>query len=186
MKLIKLRSPRAVKIGFCLSLTVLIVACGGGTDGNAQNASQASTAETQDTKILGVPSGWLGRKPTVEKINGIIVPPEPDEIQNNSSVTGIDANANGIRDDVERVIAREFGSNENKYKEAFSFAKIEQTMIVSPSEENIKAYSKSVDCTSLVAKETNILTHKLLNNSSRKNIYGLSLAGSLSQECSSY
>ena len=41
----------------------------------------------------------------MEVINGISVPPEPDPVQNNATVAGVDVNSNGVRDDVERKIA---------------------------------------------------------------------------------
>ena len=39
-----------------------------------------------------------------EIVNGYILPPEPDETINNSTLLGIDSNDNGVRDDVERWI----------------------------------------------------------------------------------
>ena len=44
----------------------------------------------------------MASEPTV--INGHTLPPEPDEKLNNSTLLGIDANENGVRDDVERWI----------------------------------------------------------------------------------
>ena len=41
-----------------------------------------------------------------EIINGIPVPPEPNKKVNNSTIAGIDVNNNGVRDDVERLVAR--------------------------------------------------------------------------------
>jgi hypothetical protein len=40
-----------------------------------------------------------------ETINGVVVPPEPPADLNNATLTGFDANGNGVRDDVERLIA---------------------------------------------------------------------------------
>ena len=40
----------------------------------------------------------------LEIINGHMLPPEPDETLNNSTLLGIDTNNNGVRDDVERWI----------------------------------------------------------------------------------
>ena len=47
-------------------------------------------------------------------IHGHQLPPEPDEAINNSTLLGIDANGNGIRDDVERLIIIEEAKN-NEY-----------------------------------------------------------------------
>ncbi|MEJ2527586.1 MAG: hypothetical protein P8Y49_05835 [Sulfurovaceae bacterium] len=38
------------------------------------------------------------------KVDGYALPPEPDEIENNATLEGIDSNGNGVRDDVERKI----------------------------------------------------------------------------------
>jgi hypothetical protein len=43
---------------------------------------------------------------TSEIINGIAVPPEPDMTENNATLAGVDSNSNGVRDDVERLIAQ--------------------------------------------------------------------------------
>ena len=48
-----------------------------------------------------------------EVINGYMLPLEPDEILNNSTLLGIDSNDNGIRDDVERLIITEQAKNPN-------------------------------------------------------------------------
>jgi hypothetical protein len=37
-------------------------------------------------------------------INGVRLPPEPNEEENNATLVGIDSNDNGVRDDVERAI----------------------------------------------------------------------------------
>jgi hypothetical protein len=55
-------------------------------------------------------------------INGINVPPPPpDDV--NSSLIGIDTNANEIRDDVDRLIASLYGENAIEYAGAVNYAK---------------------------------------------------------------
>lgn len=44
-----------------------------------------------------------------ETISGVAVPPEPPPELNNATLAGFDVNGNGVRDDVERVLANEFG-----------------------------------------------------------------------------
>jgi len=44
----------------------------------------------------------------VEEINGHRLPPEPDEVENNATLGGVDVNENGVRDDVERKIRQEY------------------------------------------------------------------------------
>ena len=64
-------------------------------------------------------------------INGIAVPPEPPTAVNNSTLAGVDSNNNGVRDDVERVIAKQFGGTTD-YTYAMSYAKAYQEMITIP------------------------------------------------------
>lgn len=52
-----------------------------------------------------------------EVINGILVPPDPGE-ENNKTLLGIDANENGIRDDIDRFIAKTFSNSPEKRKAA--------------------------------------------------------------------
>ena len=51
----------------------------------------------------------------------------------------MDVNNNGIRDDVERVLAEKFGTKSN-YQLFFDYAKAEQDLIVIGSEVSIKNY----------------------------------------------
>jgi len=41
-------------------------------------------------------------------VNGHVLPPEPDPVINNSTLLGVDVNDNGVRDDVERWIYKEY------------------------------------------------------------------------------
>ncbi len=59
---------------------LFLASCGGGGGGNG--SSQQSTV-----------------------VNGISVPPTPDPVKNNATLTGIDSNNNGLRDDAEIMIA---------------------------------------------------------------------------------
>ncbi len=96
----------------------------------------------------------------METINGIAVPPEPDPELNNATLAGIDVNENGVRDDVERLIAREFGSNESQYLEVMSFARAEQKTITEPSNEATAAYAREIECSTIsLSKVTFALTN---------------------------
>ena len=105
------RAPRriaAISIGI---LSVLMLAsCGGGgsTDPNAtaQSADEATKTIQGVSGSTTVPGTWTGRAPKMEVINGITVPPEPAPTINNATLAGVDVNNNGVRDDVERMIAR--------------------------------------------------------------------------------
>ncbi len=47
-------------------------------------------------------------KAKTEILNGYTLPPEPYNVVNNSTLIGIDTNNNGIRDDVERMIIKDY------------------------------------------------------------------------------
>jgi hypothetical protein len=95
-----------------------------------------------DNKILDT------SKP-LEIINGHILPLEPDETLNNSTLLGIDTNNNGVRDDVERKIYFEY-SRPIEQALAMQYAK-EYTVALSTPLERDKARSasrneKATDC----------------------------------------
>lgn len=177
LKKIKISNLQIGKINFCVLVfaTFLVVACGGG--GGSASASGSNSSGGSGSTTVATSS---------EVINGIHVPPEPDATINNSTISGVDSNNNGIRDDVDRVLASTFGVDEKKYLEAIKFATAEQLLITVKNNESVASYNKTVDCTSLTADESNVLTYQLLNNPARRAIYGEALAGSLIKKCSEY
>jgi hypothetical protein len=80
-----------------LGLLVILVGCGGG--GGASSSSSTT--------------------------NGINVPPAPGS-EAKSTLTGIDVNGNGVRDEVEIALAQTYGSNKSEYSAALAFAKFQQ------------------------------------------------------------
>jgi hypothetical protein len=91
-----------------LIFAMLLASCGGG---GAESAPPTDWSDVTK-QALGasgmtstVPTGWVGRAPKMEIINGISVPPEPTPAINNATLAGVDINANGVRDDVERKLA---------------------------------------------------------------------------------
>lgn len=114
-----------------------------------------------------------------EAINGVTVPPEPPTDLNNATLAGFDTNGNGVRDDVERLIASEFGSNANKYQDILTFAKSEQLAINFPTTQNISAANQALTCSRLTANELDKATNVLLNTPSRRRAYGDTFAGSV-------
>lgn len=64
-------------------------------------------------------------------INGFPVPPEPDAVQNLLSLAGIDTNGNGVRDDIERLLARN-ATNASDFASALSYAKQWQSIVTTP------------------------------------------------------
>lgn len=95
--------------------TLILASCGGGSDStsSAESADGTKQALGVSGTAATVPGGWTGRAPKMEVINGITVPPEPAPSINNATLAGVDVNANGVRDDVEREIAKSSQSNAN-------------------------------------------------------------------------
>jgi hypothetical protein len=118
-----------------------------------------------------------------EPINGIAVPPEPDPVSNDSSVAGIDSNRNGIRDDVERLLATKFGTDGQKYTEAFRISKAEQALLVTPSSALRAELVRLIECETLPASDLDIPTLRLLNTSDRKYRLAGAMAGALIGRC---
>ncbi len=88
-----------------------------------------------------------------EVINGHQLPPEPDPVVNNSTLLGIDANGNGVRDDVERWIYNRFQSFENAGIDraiAMQYAKATQIIIQEPEKayetKNYQNMHDAIDC----------------------------------------
>lgn len=67
-----------------------------------QDASKAAVAEIQAQKL------------TMADVDGKHLPPPPDPAQVNATVAGIDANSNGIRDDVELAIFAKYPGKANE------------------------------------------------------------------------
>ncbi len=131
--------------------------------------------EERVAKLVCLVKVPLTGKETV--INGISVPTEPDQILNNKTLAGVDSNKNGVRDDLERLIAKNFGCNTKKYSEAFNFAKLEQAVVVAQSKESIEKYIQAVECGTMSADELDIGTYAVINTSERRGNYGMALAG---------
>ncbi len=67
----------------------------------------------------------------VQKINNIVVPPEPDPVKNRATIPGVDSDANGVRDDIDRLNASQFGADPVQYNAAKQYAGSLQTVLVS-------------------------------------------------------
>ena len=108
MNLPHLSKRGAVGIAIVALAVVVLVACGGG--------SQSSNTPAQNSP---------------EVINGITVPPEPASTSNNATLAGIDSNNNGVRDDVERALAKKFGGTAD-FPYALAYAKSYQQIVAGP------------------------------------------------------
>ncbi|MBW6519984.1 MAG: hypothetical protein K0A99_03095 [Desulfoarculaceae bacterium] len=116
-----------------------------------------------------------------EVINGVKVPPVPDATANQETVAGVDANNNGVRDDVERMIATEFGSDQNFYPKAMNYAIAEQAAILTPTPENISASLDQIRCESddQVLNDLSKISDALLDTPERCNAYANAFAGAV-------
>lgn len=74
-----------------LVLAVLVSACGG--SGGSSSPQLAASAPVT----------------TVERINGIVVPPDPGAAKD-VTLAGVDKDGNGIRDEIDRWIATQYGN----------------------------------------------------------------------------
>ena len=69
------------------------------------------------------------QKLTINDVNGEHLPPPPDPAQADATIEGIDANANGIRDDVELAIFKKYPNSAKIRAAELQYAKELQTMI---------------------------------------------------------
>lgn len=78
-------------------------------------------------------------------VNGINVPSIPDKKINNSTLAGIDSNNNGVRDDIERHLAK-YAKSKDEFKYILGYAKEYQKQITEPTpksrEEALKIFVK--------------------------------------------
>lgn len=100
-------SRKAIAIA-CVVSSVFLSSCGGGSEGTSSTESADAMKQAQGVTGTTVPGGWKGRAPKMDVINGVTVPPEPAPAVNNATLAGVDVNSNGVRDDVERVVALHF------------------------------------------------------------------------------
>lgn len=92
-----------------LTLATLFTGCGSTGCATGASATATPSITAVDPKFAPV---VYPTKTTLENTLMILdptqVPPEPDSAINDASLAGVDSNKNGIRDDVERWIARAF------------------------------------------------------------------------------
>lgn len=88
-------------------LAAILAGCGGGEHGGSKNAATV--------------------------INGVQVPADPEQAAR-ATVVGVDVNANGVRDEVERALARSYGADPSLYAVSMTLARSLQTIIQQSSE----------------------------------------------------
>ena len=128
-------SRRIISISIGILSTLLLASCGGGgsSDPNAtaQSADDATKTIQAVSGSTAVPGTWTGRAPKMEVINGITVPPEPAPAINNATLAGVDVNNNGVRDDVERGVAKQ-ASTIGEFNNSLPLVRAYQTVLSTP------------------------------------------------------
>ena len=116
-----------------------------------------------------------------ETINGIAVPPVPDMTANQATVSGVDSNGNGIRDDVERMLASEFGNDGSMYREAVDYARTQQAALTAPTQATVEAHISMLRCVRDSQKLAQLkkVTVATLDAPIRKGAYARAFAGTV-------
>ncbi len=115
-----------------------------------------------------------------EPINGNAVPPQPDPLLNAATIAGIDTNSNGVRDDIDRLIASKFGTNQQDFAVAVANAKTLQKALVSPSTSASDAHINAFRCIEDSQKLSDLgsMDNAMLDTPIRRKAYGSVFAGS--------
>ena len=126
-------------------------------------------------KLPGVTPEGTNNPVQMETTNGFSVPPEPAKRINNSTLAGVDVNVNGVRDDVERNIAKKV-SSAAEFENAIQIAIIYQRVLVSglSSQADADAFMISVSCAGIRTTETlrrSAIQALILNTDERKNAF---------------
>lgn len=152
---------RAVRISILIAALAILSACGGGGGGS--------------------PGPSAGGGATPETINGIAVPQIPDPAANRATVAGVDANGNGVRDDVDRLLATEFGQSTTTYQESLRYARTQQAALVTPTTSTIEENIALIRCVRDLQKLANFekITLATLEGPMRRRAYATVFAGVL-------
>lgn len=143
------------RVLFLLVVVATSAACGGGSN------------PPQDNVVIAD-----------EHINSIVVPPQPDATLNASSLAGVDSDSNGIRDDIDRLIATNFGVVQSDYSAAFNHAKTLQAALTTPSDATKLAHIVAVGCVDpAVREQLKSITTATLDTATRQSAYGNAFAG---------
>lgn len=123
--------------------------------------------------------GGGGGNTPAETINGVAVPPQPEAQANQATLAGVDINANGIRDDIERSVALNFGTDPQQLALASAHARAVQAVVVTASRTAGDAYVEKIRCLSdrALLERLSAQTKATLDNESRRRAYARALAG---------
>lgn len=103
------------------------------------------------------------------------VPSEPDEVDNSSSLGGIDTDGDGIKDDVERWIALKFPKDAKKRRYSYSYAFYMRKLLMTTNrtqiQNNVIELIKASVCMPSNEKELAEIMGMHLNSETRFNRY---------------
>ncbi|HIP29029.1 MAG TPA: hypothetical protein EYG82_07635 [Sulfurovum sp.] len=103
-------------------------------------------------KTISVDTDNIQKYPAGMVINGYTLPPEPNKVQNNKTLLGVDSNHNGIRDDVERfIIISNSKLPKDGYPKTWTAIKLQDakanfSFIKSQTEKNAYKRSRTIQC----------------------------------------
>lgn len=145
----------------------------------ASRISVAAAAQSILVLLASCGGERAANGPAPEQINGMSVPPAPDPVANRATVAGVDSNANGIRDDIDRLIAAEFGAEPQLVPVATEHARRLQAVMVAPHAGSVDSYIEHVRCMSdkQLLRRLSLQTTAVLDTPQRESIYARSLAG---------
>lgn len=108
-------SKLTTKTIFATLCLAILAGCAGGSGASRSAAASAPDLPAVDEKYApAVFPGAITTATVPMILDPAAVPPAPDSDVNNATLAGVDSNNNGIRDDVERWIASEFDSPQER------------------------------------------------------------------------
>lgn len=139
------------------SLIGVLTSCGGG--GGEGGSSSTTPTATPNTG-------------TTTTINNIAVPVIPDVTTNNATIAGVDSNKNGIRDDVDRLIAvTNTGTQQQNTATRISAAMKAQTALTAANQKANDYRKYECDITSLGPEDGVVFHNAIFNTKERRAMY---------------
>lgn len=144
------------------------------------SVTPVDTITIRQDRTFAFTAGGLDWRIT-DPLNGVPVPPTPDPVTNASTLAGVDSNGDGVRDDVERLIALKFGLQSKQLATAAHVGRTLQKLVVSPSSEALAQHDASLRCIrDRTFLESIVEIEELtLNTLPRRKSYGNAVAGTV-------
>lgn len=120
-----------------------------------------------ESKPKGTKDTFSATLPLEITLSPFSLPPEPNEAENEATVAGVDTNANGVRDDIDRFIGFAYPESEKRRMALTEDAKAEQKFMMDyvadpnnelQAQENARLSSKAQNCRWYTFEATGITT----------------------------